>query len=70
VTARIIDGHLIDAPFLDEPRLRRLMLALNGDGEETRIVGGAAENTGRVTPWTLAVPTPSAPPGAVMPATT
>lgn len=44
MTARIIDGHLIDAPFLDEPRLRRLMLALNGDGEETRIVGGAVRN--------------------------
>lgn len=44
MTARIIDGFLTDALFLDEPRLRRVMLALNGDGEETRIVGGAVRN--------------------------
>lgn len=44
MSARIIDGHLIDAPFLDDPRLARVMLALNGNGEETRIVGGALRN--------------------------
>lgn len=44
MTARIIDGHLIDAPFLEEPNLARVMLALNRDGEETRIVGGAVRN--------------------------
>ena len=44
MTARIIDGFLTDAPFLDEPRLARVLLALNGDGEETRVVGGAVRN--------------------------
>ena len=44
MSARVIDGALADAPFLREPRLRAVMDALNGAGEETRIVGGAVRN--------------------------
>ncbi|MGE3248183.1 MAG: CCA tRNA nucleotidyltransferase [Beijerinckiaceae bacterium] len=42
--ARVVDGMLIDAPFLDEPSLQRVMTCLNGDGAETRIAGGAIRN--------------------------
>ena len=32
------------AKVLEEPRLQRLLGVLNGDGEETRVVGGAVRN--------------------------
>ena len=35
-------SHLDD--ILAEPRLRRLLAVLDGDGEETRVVGGAVRN--------------------------
>ena len=38
------DGRLDAAPLLDEPRLARVLRLLDGDGEETRIVGGAVRN--------------------------
>lgn len=42
--ARIVDNRLVGAAFLSDPKLRRLLDVLNGDGEETRIVGGAVRN--------------------------
>ena len=44
MSARVKDGRLVDAPFLAQPRLRAVLRALNGAGEETRIVGGAVRN--------------------------
>ncbi|RYB04801.1 CCA tRNA nucleotidyltransferase [Lichenibacterium ramalinae] len=38
------DGRLDAVPLLDEPRLARVLRLLDGDGEETRIVGGAVRN--------------------------
>lgn len=40
---RILDQPPL-ASLLERPRLRRLLTALNGGGEETRIVGGAVRN--------------------------
>ncbi len=42
--ARVADGKLVDAAFLGDRRLGRLFSALNGDGEEARVVGGAVRN--------------------------
>ncbi|HEY8580364.1 MAG TPA: CCA tRNA nucleotidyltransferase, partial [Beijerinckiaceae bacterium] len=42
--AQVIDGRLVGAAFLDDPRLRRVLDALDGDGEEARVVGGAVRN--------------------------
>jgi poly(A) polymerase len=42
--ARLIDGRLVDAAFLRDPKLMRVLTALNGDREETRVVGGAVRN--------------------------
>jgi len=42
--ARVIDGRLTDAGFLADPRLQRLFGVIDGDGEETRVVGGAVRN--------------------------
>lgn len=42
--ARIEDGKLAGAAFLDDARLRRVLAALDGDGEEARVVGGAVRN--------------------------
>jgi poly(A) polymerase len=44
VKARVVEGSLVDAPFLAQPRLRALLRTLNGAGEETRVVGGAVRN--------------------------
>ncbi len=38
------DGRLDDAAVLADPRLVRVMVLLNRDGEETRVVGGAVRN--------------------------
>lgn len=42
--ARIVDGRLIDASFLTDAALVKVLSCLNGAGEETRIVGGAVRN--------------------------
>ena len=42
--ARIENGRLVGAPFLYDPRLKRVLAALNGDGEEARVIGGAVRN--------------------------
>lgn len=42
--ARIENGRLEGAPFLDDPRLMRVLAALNGEGEEARVIGGAVRN--------------------------
>lgn len=42
--ARIENGCLVNAPFLADPRLRRVLAALDCDGEEARVVGGAVRN--------------------------
>lgn len=42
--ARIENGRLMGAPFLDDPRLKRVLAALDGDGEEARVIGGAVRN--------------------------
>ncbi|KAB0679825.1 CCA tRNA nucleotidyltransferase [Aureimonas leprariae] len=38
-------GHRIDAEWLREERLQRLLAVLSADGEEARVVGGAVRNT-------------------------
>jgi tRNA nucleotidyltransferase/poly(A) polymerase len=40
----IRDGRLADRSLLDEGRLARALRALDGDGEETRLVGGAVRD--------------------------
>jgi poly(A) polymerase len=40
----IVQARLADAGFLHEPRLARLLTVLDGDGEETRVIGGAVRN--------------------------
>ncbi len=42
--ARVIDGRLEGARFLDNPNLRLVIEALDGAGEEVRVVGGAVRN--------------------------
>jgi len=42
--ARLIDGRLADASFLSAGPLSRVLACLNGDGEETRVAGGAVRN--------------------------
>ncbi len=42
--ARIENGCLVGAPFLDDPRLKCVLAALNADGEEARVIGGAVRN--------------------------
>ncbi len=42
--ARIIDGRLVGADFLQDPRAQRIFDAIDGNGEEARIVGGAIRN--------------------------
>ena len=42
--ARIEDGRLVGAPFLDDARLKRVLAALDGEGEEARVIGGAVRN--------------------------
>ncbi len=42
--ARIENGCLVGAPFLDDPRLKRVLAALNAEGEEARVIGGAVRN--------------------------
>lgn len=42
--AHIVDGRLVGAAFLEKPNLRRVLRALDGDGEEARVVGGAVRN--------------------------
>ena len=37
-------GRISSPSFLDDPRLRRLYAALDGAGEELRVVGGAIRN--------------------------
>jgi poly(A) polymerase len=37
-------GRIESPSFLDDPRLQRLFAALDGDGEELRVVGGAIRN--------------------------
>ncbi len=44
ITARIAEGLLAGSPLLLDPRLKRVIAALDGDGEEIRIVGGAVRN--------------------------
>src|ERR1700692_2751487 len=41
---RIADGRLKDRRILREGRLARVLDALNGEGEETRLVGGAVRD--------------------------
>ena len=40
----IVDGRLRDRRLLDEGRLARALEALDGGGEETRLVGGAVRD--------------------------
>ena len=42
--ARIENGCLVNAPFLEDARLRRVLAVLDCDGEEARVVGGAVRN--------------------------
>jgi poly(A) polymerase len=42
--ARVVEGLLAGSPLLLDPRLQRVIAALDGDGEEIRIVGGAVRN--------------------------
>jgi poly(A) polymerase len=42
--ATIVDGRLADRRLLSKGRLARALEALDGDGEETRIVGGAVRD--------------------------
>ena len=42
--AHIENGLLTGASFLDDPALQKVLACLNGDGEETRIAGGAVRN--------------------------
>jgi poly(A) polymerase len=42
--ARVIDGRLVSATFLDDPKVQRIFDVFDGAGEETRIVGGAVRN--------------------------
>ncbi len=42
--ATIIDGRLEGAAFPRDPKLARVLATLNGEGEETRVVGGAVRN--------------------------
>lgn len=42
--ARIENGKLAGAAFLDDPRLKRVLAALDGDGEDARVIGGAVRN--------------------------
>ncbi len=42
--ARVVEGLLKGSPLLLDPRLQRVIAAINGDGEEIRIVGGAVRN--------------------------
>ncbi len=37
-------GRLTNAAFLDDPAVRRVFAALDGSGQETRVVGGAVRN--------------------------
>lgn len=39
-----VAGRIRSPSFLDDPRLRALFAALDGDGEELRVVGGAVRN--------------------------
>ncbi|MDB5569557.1 MAG: tRNA nucleotidyltransferase [Hyphomicrobiales bacterium] len=42
--ARVVDGRLEGAAFLDNPNLRLVLGALDGNGEDVRVVGGALRN--------------------------
>lgn len=42
--SRVVNGRLHGAAFLDDARLQRVLACLNGDGEETRVAGGAVRN--------------------------
>jgi len=42
--ARVVDGYLVGAAFLHDAKLARVFAALNRDGEEARVVGGAVRN--------------------------
>jgi tRNA nucleotidyltransferase/poly(A) polymerase len=42
--AAIRDGRVVDRRLLDEGRLARALQALDGEGEETRLVGGAVRD--------------------------
>ena len=42
--ARAMNEGALDAAFLREDGVRRVFAALDGDGEEARIVGGAVRN--------------------------
>ncbi len=44
MSARVVGGRLVGAGFLDDPKAIRVFEALDGNGEETRIVGGAIRN--------------------------
>lgn len=60
--ADILEPHLVNRSWLDEPALKKLLAVLNADGEETRIVGGAVrdallgEEIGDIDCATTAVP--------------
>jgi poly(A) polymerase len=40
----LVDGRLVDRKILEKSRLARALAALDGDGEETRVVGGAVRD--------------------------
>lgn len=40
----LLEPHLVNRSWLDEPALQKLMTTFNADGEETRIVGGAVRD--------------------------
>lgn len=40
----LMEPHLVNRSWLDEPALKTLLVALNAQGEETRVIGGAVRN--------------------------
>lgn len=64
--ARIEDGRLVNAPFLEDARLRRVLAILDRDGEEARVVGGAVRNALLGEPVHEVDITTTAPPEAII----
>ncbi|MDB5642959.1 MAG: Polynucleotide adenylyltransferase region [Hyphomicrobiales bacterium] len=59
-------GRISSPSFLDDPRLRKLFAALDGEGEELRVVGGAIRNHLMQLPVTEVDLTTTASPHATM----
>ena len=59
-------AHRVLAGFLNDPKLVRIFAALDGDGEETRVVGGAVRNALLGEPVTEIDLATTAPPDAIL----